>query len=85
MLIPKGGGNYHGIAILGPIWKVIESIVDWQLNVFEFNDSLLGFQSGRGTGTTITEDKLTQQLSFLEQEPWYMAFIDLKKAFDTME
>ncbi len=28
VLIPKGGGDYRGIGLLEPIWKVIERIID---------------------------------------------------------
>ena len=32
VLIPKGGGNYRGIGLLEPIWKIIECVMDQQLN-----------------------------------------------------
>ncbi len=60
VLIPKGRGEYHGIGLLEAIWKVIESIMDQQMNVIEFNDVLHGFCNGRGTGMAITEAKLAQ-------------------------
>ena len=28
VLIPKGGGDYRGIGLLEPIWKVLEAIMD---------------------------------------------------------
>ncbi len=28
ILIPKGGGDYQGVGLLEPIWKVIELILD---------------------------------------------------------
>ena len=31
-LIPKGGGDYRGIGLLEPIWKVLERIMDCRLN-----------------------------------------------------
>ncbi len=46
---------------------------------------LYGFHNCRGTGTAIVETKLAQEIAFMEQEPWFMAFIDLKKAFDAMD
>ncbi len=27
VLLPKGGGNYHGIGLLNPIWKVVEKVM----------------------------------------------------------
>ena len=36
-------------------------------------------------GTAVIETKLAQQLSYLEQQPFYGVFLDLKKAFDSMD
>ncbi len=85
VLILKGEGDYQGIGLLEPIWKVIESIMDRRLNVVEFTDALHGFREGRGTGTVIAKAKLAQQMAFLEQAPWFTAFIDLRKAFNAMD
>ncbi len=38
-----------------------------------------------GMGTVMIEAKLVQQLSHLEQEPFYGVFLGLKKAFNTKE
>jgi len=43
------------------------------------------FQQGlpqRGTGTATIEAKLAQQLAWMEQEPLYQVFVDLRKAYD---
>ena len=80
VLLPKGGGDYRGIGLLEPMWKVVEILMDHRLQVIEFHDCLHGFLSGRGTGTATTEVKLTQQLAYLEQVPLFGVFIDLKKA-----
>ena len=85
MLIPKGGGNYRGIGLLEPIWKVCERVIDKRLNAFDLHESLHGCRNGRGTGTAGIEAKLAQQLAHLEQVPFYGVFIDLKKAFDAMD
>ena len=63
-------------------------LIDGRLQGIEFHDCLHSFQSGRGTGTAITEVKLAQQLAYLEQVPlWYGIFIDLWKwkAYDAMD
>mmetsp|Transcript_7501 Transcript_7501/g.17018 ORF Transcript_7501/g.17018 Transcript_7501/m.17018 type:complete len:296 (-) Transcript_7501:86-973(-) len=85
VLLPKGGGDYCGIGLLEPFWKCIEVLMDKRLQSIEFHDCLHGFLSGRGTGTAITEAKLTQQLAYLEQAPLYGIFIDLRKAYDAMD
>ena len=83
--IPKGGGDYRGIGLIEPFWKVIECIMDDRLNVIEFHDCLHGFLAGKGTGTATIEAKLSQQLAFIEQQPLYGVYIDLQKAYDAMD
>jgi hypothetical protein len=39
VLILKGSGDYHGISLLEPIWKIIERVMDRQLNAVELNSS----------------------------------------------
>ena len=85
VLLPKGGGDFRGIGLLEPFWKVIEIIMDGRLKSIELHDCLHGFLAGRGTGTAITEVKLTQQLAYLDQAPLYGIFIDLRKAYDAMD
>ena len=85
VLIPKGGGDYRGIGLLEPIWKVIERIIDHRLDGFVLHDSLHGCQSNRGMGMAIIEAKLAQQLAYLELMPFYGIFLDLQKAFDAMD
>ena len=85
ILIPKGGGDYCGIGLLEPIWKVYECIMDKRLNAIDLHESLHGCHDKRGTGTAVIEAKLAQQLAHLEQVPFYGIFLDLKKAFDAMD
>ncbi len=85
VLIPKGGGDYRGIGLLETIWKVIERIIDHRLDAFNLHDSLHGCRNKCGTGTAIIEAKLAQQLWYLKLKPFYGVFLDLRKAFDTMD
>ena len=85
VLLPKGGGDYRGIGLLEPLWKVVGILMDRWLQVVQFHDCLHGFLKGRGTGTATLEAKLAQQLAYLEQEALYRIFIDLKKAYDAMD
>jgi hypothetical protein len=85
VLLPKGGEDYRGISILEPLWKVVERIMDWQLNALLLYEALHRCRNERGTGTAILEAKLAQQLAHLEEEPFYRVFLDLKKAFNTMD
>ncbi|KAL7541335.1 hypothetical protein ACHAWF_006905 [Thalassiosira exigua] len=85
VLLPKGGGDYRCIGLLEPIWKVIEGVMDTCLEVIELHDFLQGYRTKRGTGTATVEAKLVAQLAYLEQEPFFAIFIDLRKAFDVMD
>eukprot|EP00957_Ditylum_brightwellii_P133838 10205282-Ditylum_brightwellii.AAC.1 len=59
--------------------------MDRRLEVVKFHDCLHGFRTGRGTGTAIIEAKLAQQLAYIKQQPWYVVFLDLQKAYDSMD
>jgi hypothetical protein len=48
---PKGGGEYRGIGLLEPIWKVLDRVMDLWLENIKLHDSLHGCLAGRGTGT----------------------------------
>ena len=85
ILKPKGKGNFRGIGLPEPVWKVIENVIDGRLQAIQLHDCLHGFMAGRGTGTATIEAKLTQQLAYLEQTPLYEIFVDLKKAYDSVD
>ncbi len=85
VLIPKGGGDHHGIRLLELTWKVCKHVMDLCLNAFDLHNLLHGCCDKRGTGTARIEAKLAQQLAHLEQAPFYGVFLDLKKAFDSMD
>ena len=48
-------------------------------------DVLHGFRTGRGMGKAINELNLAQELSRIDQEPLLLVFLDLRKAYDTVE
>jgi hypothetical protein len=63
ILLLKGNGEYHGIGLLDPFWKVVEKIMVAQFALIQFHDSLHGGLSKRGTGTATIEAKLHQGLA----------------------
>jgi hypothetical protein len=85
VLLPKGGGNFRGIGLLNPFWKVVKKIMVCRLGSIEFHPCLHGGLPKRGTGTATIEAKLAQQLAWMEQEPLYQVFVDLRKAYDHLD
>jgi len=86
VLLPKGGGDFRGIGLLDIIWKLMESILNRRIaSQVEFHDTLHGFRAKRGTGTAVIEAKLIQQLAARRQVPLYEVFLDLRKAYDTLD
>jgi hypothetical protein len=51
----------------------------------DFHPCLHGGLPKRGTGTATIEAKLAQQLAWMEQEPVYQVFVDLRKAYDHLD
>jgi hypothetical protein len=60
-------------------------VIDCRLDSIQLHDSLHGCQHQRGMETAIIEAKLVQQLSYLEMQPFYGVFLDLRKAFNAMD
>ena len=48
------------------------------------HDVLHGFRAGRGTGKAIMELNLAQDLTSIDQEPHFLLFLYLRKAYDTV-
>jgi hypothetical protein len=68
------------------IWKKITKIMNDRINKnVKFHDGLHGCVPGRGTGTALIETKLAIQLAQRDSRPWYQIFLDLTKAFDSID
>ena len=87
ILIPKGEPDqFRGIALLEVIYKLVSTIINTRLmDEIKFHDAVHGFCRGRGTGTAIIEAKLRMQLAQRTTKPRYFVFLDLKKAYDTLD
>jgi hypothetical protein len=78
--------QFRGIALLEIIYKLVSSIINRRLaSKIVFHDAVHGFRKGRGTGTAIIEIKLRMQLAKRSTKPLFMVFLDLKKAYDTLD
>ena len=85
VLIPKGTTDTLGIGLLETLWKVEEVIIDTCLRAcLQFHDVLHSFRSRRGTGTSIMDPNITQELSSVDYDPIFMVFLDANKAYDTI-
>ena len=49
------------------------------------HDVLHGFRAGRGMGTAILDLKLAQDISIIDQDPLFLVFLDLRKAYDIVD
>ena len=87
VLIPKNEkGDFRGIGLLETMWKLITSIVNRRLvRQVKLHDAHHGFRPGRGTGTAIMETTLRMQLARRQGWPYYQVFLDLSKAYDTLD
>ena len=87
VLIPKGvPDQYRGIALLEVIYKLVSAIINRRLaDKIVFHQAVHGFCRSRGTGTAIIEAKLRMQLAQRTTKPLYLVFLDLRKAYDTLD
>ena len=87
VLVPKSKpGEYRGIALLDCLYKLVSCIVNKRLqNGITFDDGVHGFRRHRGTGTAVIEAKLQMQLHYRNGTPLYMVFLDISKAYDSLD
>ena len=85
-LIPKGTNYTRFIGLIDTLWKVLEVIIDTRLrSSLQMHDVLHRFRDRRGTRTAIMELKLAQELSSIDHDPLFLVFLDLMKAYDTLD
>ena len=74
-------GNYRGL-LIEQVMKVLERVVEGLIRQrVEIDEMQCGFMSGRGTTLQYFVCQL-QEKHLAANKPLYMAFVDLKKAFD---
>ena len=49
------------------------------------HENIYGFRKGRGMGTAILEAKLAQHLAGLVHKPIFQVFLDVIKAYDSLD
>ena len=86
VLIPKGGGYYHGIGLVEAVWKVATMILNCRFTAsITLHGVLYGLWAGRGTGTAFLEAKMIQQLLSMREEVLCMIFLDLHNAYGALD
>jgi hypothetical protein len=86
VLIRKTSGGTRGIGVLETMWKVVSSIINNRLQTsILFHEALHGFRRRRGTGMASLNAKLQMQLAHIQGVPLYQLFLDLSKAYDTLD
>ena len=86
VFIPKVNTDTWGVGLLKTLWKFLEAIIDtYPWSRIQFHDFLHGFCAWRGTGTATMELNIAQYLSSINQYPLLLVFLDLTKAYDTVD
>ena len=86
VLIQKRTTNTRGIGLLETLCKVVEALINTSLRAsLQIHNVLHSFRDGRGTGTAIMELNLAKELASIDQDPTFLVFLDLWKAYDTVD
>ena len=86
VLVTKGTTDTRGIGLLEALWKVVEALIGTRFRaILQMHEVLYGFRAGRGTRTAIMELKLDQELSRIYQDPLFLVFLELRKAYNTVD
>ena len=85
ILFMKGRGEYWGIGLFDVSWEACATVVNCCIkSSVVLHDAIHGFRVGRGTGTAILEAKLAQYLSGIAHKPLFQIFLDVRKAYDSL-
>ena len=86
VLILKGTTKTRGIELIETLWKVVEALIDTRLQAsLQMHVVLHRFRSIRGMGTDIMELNLSKELAIIYQPPFFLVFLDLCKAYETVD
>lgn len=78
-------GSYRGISLLAVAGKILAHIINTRLSALAeeiLPESQCGFRPNRGTIDAIFVVKQMQEKCLEQQQPLYLCFVDLEKAFD---
>ena len=82
----KMEGGYQVLGAVEVEWKVCTAVINCCLKQsVVFHNSMHGFREGRGMETATLKANLAQQLSGLAHETLFQVFLDICKAFDSLD
>ena len=82
----KGKRDFRNIVLVEVIWNRVMGILDCRLmEAIQFYDTLHGLLTGRGTGTVSLKSNLLQKMAYMREEFLYEIFLDLHKAYDSLD
>jgi hypothetical protein len=86
VLIPKEAeGQYRGVALLEAAQKLVSAVINERIQAaVTFHDGVHTVK-GRSCATAIIEAKLEMQLAEVEGRVYHQVFLDLSKAYDTVD
>jgi hypothetical protein len=87
VLVPKGEPRkYCGIGLLKSLYKLTSCLVNKRVcDKVKFHDGVHGFRLKRSCSTAKLEVKLAMQLAKRTGRPYHQIFLDLLKAYDTLD
>ena len=87
VLVPKAEiGKYRGIALLECLYKLLSCLVNIRVcKSIRFHDGVHGFRAKRSCSTGILEVKLSMQRARRAGQIYHQIFLDLSKAYDTLD
>ena len=84
---PTEADNYRGITLLDVVGKVYVSIIHNRIRAHLCNqlmDAQHGFRPGSGTNGAVCSMRIMMELSRARRTPLHAAFVDFRKAFDSV-
>jgi len=84
--LPKTGTKeFRGITLLDTVYKLISSCMNYQAQkAIDYHDGIHGFRTGRGCQMALFEAKADMEARELGTQTYHQIFLDLWKAFDTV-
>ena len=86
VLIPKWKGGFQSIGFVKVFWKAVTRLLNrWLMEAISYHNSLHGFWAGEWTGTAALKANLIQQLTSMREAVLFRLFLDIQKAYDTLD